>query len=90
MKFLANILIISWKFFKPFTVKEGTIWVFHVRPICQIIWQILSYTAQNKFHQKYHESHALLTELVGNLLEKSEGSFLLFHVPLHMLDFVYF
>ena len=28
------------------------IWVFHVMPICQIIWQILSYTAQNKFRQK--------------------------------------
>ena len=31
---------------------RGDIWVFHVRPICQIIWQILSYTAQNKFRQK--------------------------------------
>ena len=40
--------------------------------------------------QPDHQSHALLTELVRNLLEMSEVSFLLFHAPLHMLDFVYF
>ena len=37
-----------------------------------------------------HQSVALPTELGRNLLEMSEVSFLLFHVPLHMLDFVYF
>ena len=37
-----------------------------------------------------HQSGALLTVLDRNLLEISEVSFLLFHVPLHMLDFVYF
>ena len=37
-----------------------------------------------------HQSHALLTVLWRNLLEISEVSFLLFHAPLHMLDFVYF
>ena len=37
-----------------------------------------------------HQSHALPTELARNLLEMSEVSFLLFHAPLHMLDFVYF
>ena len=63
---------------------------------CQIIWQFLSYTAQNKFRQKLppvgsdHQSHALPTELARNLLEISEVSFLLFHAPLYMLDFVYF
>ena len=34
--------------------------------------------------------YAFLTELGGNLLEMSEVRFLLFHAPLHMLDFVYF
>ena len=37
-----------------------------------------------------HQSGALTTELARNLLEISEVSFLLFHAPLHMLDFVYF
>ena len=37
-----------------------------------------------------HQSHALVTELGRNLLEMSGVSFLLFHAPLHMLDFVYF
>ena len=37
-----------------------------------------------------HQSHALPTVLGKNLLEISEVSFLLFHAPLHMLDFVYF
>ena len=27
-------------------------WVFHDTHFCQIIWQMWSYTAQNKFHQK--------------------------------------
>ena len=33
-------------------------------------------------------SYALPTELSRNLLEISEGRFLLFHAPLYMLDFV--
>ena len=37
-----------------------------------------------------HKSAALTTELARNLLEISEVSFVLFHAPLHMLDFVYF
>ena len=37
-----------------------------------------------------HQSPALPTELGRNLLEIAEVSFLLFHAPLHMLDFVYF
>ena len=37
-----------------------------------------------------HQSHALLTVLVRNLLEIYEVSFLLFHALLYMLDFVYF
>ena len=37
-----------------------------------------------------HQSGALTTELARNLLEISEVSFLLFHGPFHMLDFVYF
>ena len=37
-----------------------------------------------------HQSHALPTELGRDLLEISEVSFLLFHVRLHMFDFVYF
>ena len=37
-----------------------------------------------------HWSHALPTELARILLEMSEVSFLLFHAPLHLLDFVYF
>ena len=37
-----------------------------------------------------HQSHALPTALGRNLLEISEVSFLLFHAPFHMLDFVYF
>ena len=37
-----------------------------------------------------HQSHALPAELARNLLEISEVSFLLFHAPIHMLDFVYF
>ena len=37
-----------------------------------------------------HQSHALPTVLARNLLEICEVSFLLFHAPLHMLDFVYF
>ena len=63
---------------------------------CQIIWQIWSYTAQNKFCQKLspvgfdHLSNTLLTVLGRNLLETPEVGFLLFHAPLHMLDFVYF
>ena len=78
--------------------------VFHDRPvwsISQIIWQIWSYTVQNKFHQKLplwglnpqppdHHSPVLWTEWGRNLLEISEVSFLLFHAPLHMLDFVLF
>ena len=35
-------------------------------------------------------SHALPPVLARNLLEMSEVSFLLFHAPFHMLDFVYF
>ena len=35
-----------------------------------------------------HQSNALKTVLGKNLLEISEVSFLLFHAPLHMLDFV--
>ena len=35
------------------------------------------------------QSGDLTTELGRNLLEISESSFLLFHAPLHMLDFVY-
>ena len=37
-----------------------------------------------------HQSDALLTELGRILLEISEVSFLLFHAPLHKLEFVYF
>ena len=37
-----------------------------------------------------HQSNALLTVLGRNLLEISEVNFLLFHAPLHMLDFVHF
>ena len=37
-----------------------------------------------------HHSDALPTVLGRNLLEIFEVSFLLFHAPLHMLDFVYF
>ena len=37
-----------------------------------------------------HQFSALLTELGRNLLEISEVNFLLFHAPLHMLDFIYF
>ena len=37
-----------------------------------------------------HQSGVLTTELARNLLEISEVSFLLFHAPLQMLDFVYF
>ena len=91
--------------FISITFTMYAIWVFHVGPIwrifCQIIWQIESYTAQNKFRQKLspvglnsqppdHQFHALLTELGRNLLAMSEVSFLLFHAPLHMLEFVYF
>ena len=35
-----------------------------------------------------HHSHAMPTKLGRILLEISEVSFLLFHAPLHMLDFV--
>ena len=31
---------------------DKNIWVFHDRRFCQIIWQIWSYTTQNKFRQK--------------------------------------
>ena len=41
-------------------------------------------------HPLDHQSGALTTELARNLLEISEVSFLLFHAPLHLLDFVYF
>ena len=37
-----------------------------------------------------HQPHALLNELGRNLLKIYEVSFLLFHAPIHMLDFVYF
>ena len=37
-----------------------------------------------------HQAHALPTELGRNLVEISQVSFLLFHEPLHILDFVYF
>ena len=37
-----------------------------------------------------HQSGTLTTELGRNLLEISEVSFLLFHAPLHMLDFCLF
>ena len=37
-----------------------------------------------------HQPYALSTVLEKNHLEMSEVSFLLFHAPLHMLDFVYF
>ena len=36
-----------------------------------------------------HQSNALPTELRRNLLVIPEVSFLLFHVPLHMLNFVF-
>ena len=35
-----------------------------------------------------HQSHTLPTVLARNLLEISEVSLLLFHAPLHMLDFI--
>ena len=37
-----------------------------------------------------HQSNALPTVLGRNLLKISEVSFLLFHAPLHMLDFCLF
>ena len=37
-----------------------------------------------------HKSNVLLTVLGRNLSEISEVHFLLFHVPIHTLDFVYF
>ena len=37
-----------------------------------------------------HQSNTLPTELGRHLLEISEVNFLLFHVSLQMLDFVYF
>ena len=41
-------------------------------------------------HPSDHQSHALPAVLGRNLLEISDVSFILFHAPLHMLDFVYF
>ena len=78
-------------------------WVFHVRPFRCISVRLSdrSKVTQPKinFVKKCpqwglnsqppdHQSHALLTELARNLLEMSEVSFLLFHAPLHMLDFI--
>ena len=86
-------------------ITSDYIWVFHDRPFRRISVRLSdrSKVTQHKinFVKKCpqwglnsqppdHQSHALLTELARNLLEMSEVSFLLFHAPLHMLDFVYF
>ena len=83
----------------------SSIWVFHVRSVWRIFVRLPDRfkVTQHKinFVKKClqwslnprpldHQSHALLTELGRNLLDMSEVSFLLFHAPPHMLDFVYF
>ena len=74
--------------------QSGFLRQWHLTHFCQIIWQIWSYTAQNKFRQKLSQVGfepinlliislmTLPTELARNLLEISEVSFLLFHAPL--------
>ena len=70
-----------------------TVGFFTIRNFCQIIWQIWSYTAQNKFHQNLllvgfepttSLSSVSCSELGRNLLEISKVSFLLFHASLHI------
>ena len=83
----------------------GFNWVFHVRPFRRISVRLSDRSEVTQYKINFikncphwglnsqptdHQSHALLTELVRNLLEMSEVSFLLFLAPLHMLDFVYF